>query len=271
MYREEIVKAFAHRPANSENESQRQRIAQAMSKAVGEIAGSLPECTERAAFIDLCRQAQAMANLAAGRQDPTEGTEPPDRAQRLANGVIRLGVSGSFHRATTERPALETRLETPPGTYGRAVFRFRVHHGGWNPVPSRNHNLFWFARDRHVDLFGFGVAKGRGGPAQVFYRTDWGVNHTNKQRVVQRRLLEAGETYDVCFDFDAARGRIVLTLTDGSGAEAVRAVGKPNITEFSFSGGQTIAAGFGFRGKYENEPAQPGWEWSDLVIELEPA
>ena len=32
-----------------------------------------------------------------------------------------------------------------------------------------------------------------------------------------------------------------------------------------------IAVGFGFRGEHDNEPAQPGWVWSDLKIELEPA
>ena len=80
--------------------------------------------------------------------------------------------------------------------------------------------------------------------------------------------MRPGETYDVRFDFDAGGGRIVLTLTDSSGAEVMRAAGTPNIHEIPMAPGQKIAVGFGFRGEYENEPAQPGWAWSDLQIHL---
>ena len=231
-----------------------------MTEAVAGIAGKLPDCPERSAFINLCRQAQAIANQAAGRS-----------AAASTSGIVRLGLAGPFHQATAKRPSLEVRLDPPPGVYKRIVFRFQLHHGGWNQVPSKNHNLFWFARDKHRDLFGFAIAKGPGGPPQVFYRTDWGVKHTNKQRVTRKSLLRAGETYDVRFDFDAAGGRIVLTLNDASGAEILRAVGKPNIGRIPFDPGQKIAVGFGFRGEYDNEPAQPGWTWSDLHIELETA
>ena len=92
----------------------------------------------------------------------------------------------------------------------------------------------------------------------------------NKQRVATPHLMRAGETYDVMFDFDAGGGRIVLTLTDSRGAEVMRSVGRPNVSEIPFSQGQRIAVGFGFRGEYESEPAQPGWIWSDLHVELQP-
>lgn len=280
MNRDQIVEAFRHPEPRAGSVELQRRIAETMTAAVVEVAGSLPDCDERDAFIDLCRRAQWAANTAAVRAKASESTTPaeaptadlPAGLERSVAGddVVRLGLAGAFHRATKERPDFETRLDTPPGTYRRVVFRFRVHHGGWNRVPSRNQNLFWFARDRHVDLFGFGVARGPGGPPQVFYRTDWGVNHTNKQRVVERYLMQAGETYDVRFDFDAAGGRIVLALTDSSGAQVMRAIGKPNIDQIPFKAGQTVAVGFGFRGDYDNEPAQPGWVWSDLVVELEP-
>ncbi len=204
---------------------------------------------------------------------PTPEPEPPDdppAPDSCTSGWLCIDLEGAFHRATNARPSFETRLYTPPGAYRRAVFRFKVHHGGWNRVSSRNQNLFWLAREKHVDLFGFGIARGPGGPAQVFYRTDWGINHVNKQRVVTPHLMRPNETYDVMFDFDAAGGRIVLTLTDSSGAEVMRSVGQPNISAIPFAPGQRIAVGFGFRGEYESEPAQPGWVWSDLHIELQP-
>lgn len=200
--------------------------------------------------------------------DPEPETDPP--TDGCTSGWVCIDLEGTFHRATNARPSFETRLNTPPDTYQRAVFRFKVHHGGWNRVSSRNQNLFWLAREKHVDLFGFGIAKGPGGPAQVFYRTDWGINHVNKQRVVTHHLMRAGETYDVMFDFDAAGGQIVLTLTDSSGAEVMRSMGRPNISAIPFAPGQRVAIGFGFTGEYENEPAQPGWAWSDLHIELLP-
>jgi len=177
-------------------------------------------------------------------------------------------MDGTFPTATNAGPRYGLRLATPVGTSSRAVFRFRVRHGGWNTEPSRNQNLFWLAREKHVDLFGFGNAKGPGGPAQVFVRTDWGVNHTNKQRLVQHYTMRAGETYNVLYDFDAGAGRIVFTLTDSRGREVMRTVGRPNISEIPFADGQRIAVGFGFRGEHEVEPAQPGWRWSDLRIEL---
>ena len=283
MNRDRIVEAFRHHAPSAESIELQQRIAETMTAAVVEVAGSLPDCGERSAFIDFCRRAQWMANAAACRPEaapPVEPSEPGDTPKdnltgspQLAvsdDGTVRLALAGQFHRATAEAPDFETRLEVPPGTYRRVVFRFRLRHGGWNRVPSRNQNLFWFARDKHVDLFGFGVARGPGGPPQVFYRTDWGVNHTNKQRVVERYLMQAGEIYDVRFDFDAGGGRIVLALADSSGAEVMRAAGTPNIDEIPFASGQKIAVGFGFRGEYENEPAQPGWVWSDLRIELAP-
>ena len=207
---------------------------------------------------------------------PPEYGEPPpkpnpdapgDPAPTCTSGWVCLDLKGTFHRATASRPSFETRLDTPAGTYRRAVFRFKVHHGGWNRVSSRNQNLFWLAREKHVDLFGFGIAKGPGGPAQVFYRTDWGIN---KQRVTQNYLMRAGETYDVTYDFDADGGRILLTLTDSAGNEVMRSEGQPNISEIPFASGQRVAVGFGFTGEYDNEPAQPGWRWSDLHVELLP-
>lgn len=208
-----------------------------------------------------------------GYEDPRPQPEPPPEPPPVdgcTSGWVCIDLEGTFHRATNARPSFETRLGTPPGTYKRVVFRFKVHHGGWNRVSSRNQNLFWLAREKHVDLFGFGIAKGPGGPAQVFYRTDWGVTHVNKQRVVKHHLMQAGETYDVMFDFDAAGGRIVLTLTDSNGVKVMRSVGRPNISRIPFAPGQRIAVGFGFSGEYETEPAQPGWVWSDLHIELLP-
>lgn len=208
-----------------------------------------------------------------GYDDPPPTPEPPPEPPTVdgcTSGWVCVDLEGRFHRATNARPSFETRLDTPPGTYQRVVFRFKVHHGGWNRVSSRNQNLFWLAREKHVDLFGFGIAKGPGGPAQVFYRTDWGVTHVNKQRVVKHHLMKAGETYDVMFDFDAAGDRIVLTLTDSRGVEVMRSVGRPNISRIPFAPGQRIAVGFGFRGEHETEPTQPGWVWSDLHIELLP-
>ncbi len=203
---------------------------------------------------------------------PRRGEPPPGRPTSTActSGWVCVDLKGVFHRATASRPSYETRLNTPAGTYRRAVFRFKVHHGGWNRVSSRNQNLFWLAREKHVDLFGFGVARGPGGPPQVFYRTDWGVNHVNKRRVVKNFLMQAGQTYDVTYDFDAAGGRITLTLTDSNGADVMKSVGKPNISVIPFARGQRIAVGFGFRGKHQTEPAQPGWRWSDLHVELLP-
>ena len=283
MDRDQIVEAFRHHKPSAESIELQQRIAQTLTPAVVEVAGSLPDCDERSAFIDFCRRAQWMANAAACRSQAAQfvesagpgalGSDLPKVPGLFVSddGAVHLTLAGEFHRATAERPDFETRLDTPPGTYRRVVFRFRVRHGGWNEIPSRNQNLFWFARDKHVDLFGFGVARGPGGPPQVFYRTDWGVKHTSKQRVVERYLMQAGETYDVRFDFDAAGRQIVLALADSSGAEVMRARGTPNIDKIPMAAGQKIAVGFGFSGEYENEPAQPGWVWSNLRIDLEPA
>ncbi len=282
MDRDQIVEAFRHHKPSAESIELQQRIAQTLTPAVVEVAGSLPDCDERSAFIDFCRRAQWMANAAACRSQAAQfvesagpgalGSDLPKVPGLFVSddGAVHLTLAGEFHRATAERPDFETRLDTPPGTYRRVVFRFRVRHGGWNEIPSRNQNLFWFARDKHVDLFGFGVARGPGGPPQVFYRTDWGVKHTSKQRVVERYLMQAGETYDVRFDFDAAGRQIVLALADSSGAEVMRARGTPNIDKIPMAAGQKMAVGFGFSGEYENEPAQPGWVWSNLRIDLEP-
>ena len=202
-------------------------------------------------------------------EPPTTPSPDPPAAPECPAGRVCFDSPGEFHRATIQRPGFGQRLDVPPGTYTRALFRFRLYHGGWGEAPFKRHLLFWFARSLHNDLFGFGQVRGHGGPPEVFFRSDFDVVAADKQRVSTELLMLAGETYDIVFDFDTTNKRIVLSLTDSTGTEVLRSTGRPNIPEFEFEPGHVLRTAFGFPGNEWESPGI-GWVWSDLHIELFP-
>lgn len=216
-------------------------------------------------------QSRTSALRPPGHGEPPPPTPNPDTppVTECPAGRVCFDLPGEFHRATSQRPGFGQRLAVPPGVYTRATFRFRLYHGGWGEAPSKRHLLFWFARSLHNDLFGFGQVRGPGGPPQVFFRSDFDVVAADKQRVTRSLLMRRGETYDIVFDFDTANARIVLSMTDSTGAEVLRSVGRPNIPEIHFGPGHVLRTAFGFPGNEWESPGL-GWVWSDLHIELLP-
>lgn len=217
----------------------------------------------------------------------------PPEPRTCTGGWVCLDIApGEVHRSTGARPNAEFNIPTPPGTYTRARFRVRIHHGGWRPGnPHFRHQLFWFARERHrTGLFGFAMAAGEGGPIKphVLFRSGFNQIHGEKGKYTfEDLLLRAGETYEAVYDFDAANDRTQLTLTDSSGRQVVRVEGRAHLlhpvtkarqTEFVFSqnngpGGvrrRWMTASFGFSGAPGEARTPPGWVWSDLHVELLP-
>ena len=284
MNRDRIVEAFRHHAPSTGSIELQQRIAETMTAAVVDVAGSLPDCDERSAFIDFCRRAQWMANAAAVRPQaapPLEPAEPGDTPKDNLTGGPQLSVSDDGTRPTSPWPARSTapprsgptsrpgstRRQGSTGARSSASGCATAAGTGFPPATRT------CSGSPATNTSTCSVSASPGGRA-VHRRSSTAPTgaskHTSKQRVIERYLMQAGETYDVRFDFDAGGGRIVLALADSSGAEVMRATAKPNIAEIPFASGQKIAVGFGFSGEYENEPAQPGWVWSDLRIELAP-
>ena len=206
---------------------------------------------------------------------PLRGGQKKPQCQK---NWVCFGVQGIFHMATEKKPGYSKKFTPPPGHYKRAVLRFRVYHGGWHKAVffkgwkrAPRHQLFWFARDKHRDLLGYGLTQGPPGRrSEVFYRTDFGVPHTKKQKIIKPFLMKARSVYQVTYDYDISQGQVVLSLADSKGVELMRSQTKPNISDLNFSEGQKIALGFGFTGKHIMEPIQAGWIWSDLRVDLLP-
>lgn len=177
-----------------------------------------------------------------------------------------LTLPGSFHQATAGRPVKRVIFRPPPGDYRQIRLEVSVTHGGWARArPEGTHNIFWLARERNRDLFGYVNLRKR---QEVFMRYGIGMPQGQKERVAGRGAFRADETYRFIYLYDAAGGTVELEVRRGR--ELIRRLsGRADQRRVRVRQGQRFLVDFGFAGRSNaNEPASVGWIWKDLRVEV---
>ncbi len=193
---------------------------------------------------------------------PPEGRPPEDAAP--APGVFSL--PGVIHRPRLAAPVRRVAVDVPAGTYRVLELELSVTHGGWaRQRPKGVHNVFWLARDRNRDLFGYVNVRNQN---QVFLRHGIGQRQPDKARVAKGMAWPPGTTYRFHYLYDTRGRRIELTVRD-----AGRAVAKlqdvPDVAAIVLGAQQRLLVDLGFTGTDNpNEPATLGWTYRDLVVRV---
>lgn len=214
----------------------------------------------------------AAAFLVGGCSDLLVLLPPPD-GTATANGggggpaARTLTRQGVFHRATSARPVERVVWNVPPGNYRRLRLAVSVTHGGWAAArPAGTHNIFWLARNRNRDLFGYANLRNRN---QVFIRYGIGMGQGQKPRLTSGGNFQKGKTYRFEYVYDAAARQVEMTVTQG-GRRISHLNGRADQSVIRVGANDRFVMDFGFTGRSNaNEPASLGWEWRDLSVEIE--
>lgn len=199
-------------------------------------------------------------------QFPPAGGPGADPGPAPGSGSESLTRPGVFHRPEPGRPVERVVFPVPPGEYRSISLGVTVTHGGWAAAnPGGTHNIFWLARDRNRDLFGYANIRGR---RELFVRYGIGTRQPQKAKISTRANFIPGETYRFEYIYDAAGGRVELTVRRGS-QQVARLRGVPDRRVVRVRQGQRFLIDFGFTGRDNpNEPASYGWVFRDLRVEV---
>ncbi len=185
-------------------------------------------------------------------------------------GSFCFEFPGVFHSPSPGNLVKRVQTTPPPGQYRRIHATLKVVHGGWAPGNSSGvHNIFWFARDRNRDLFGYLNVKGPGAN-EIFFRHGIGLEQGQKPRVTQGLAMNPGETYEFEYTYDTEQRFIDVVTRDQNGQQVSRLQGVPNVNSISLNQGQKFLWDFGFLGINPNEPPTIGWGYRDLFVEFVP-
>lgn len=185
--------------------------------------------------------------------------------------AICFSQPGLFHQPSPGNLVQRIVMIPPFDHYHRVRVTLRVTHGGWAPNSSGTHNIFWFARDRNRDLFGYVNVRGPNRD-NIFLRHGIGQPQGDKPRITEDFVMNPGETYLFDYVYDTGAGLNELRVFDSSDQEVVRLTDAPDVGTIAFLQGQhdEFLLDFGFAGVNPNEPPTLGWEYRDLFVEFLP-
>lgn len=217
---------------------------------------------------------------------PTGGStlEPPGAGAGATPASFVFKLDGTFHVPSAKKPTLIRTIQAPRNqAFKRVVLEMDFTHGGWYAKePDKNHNLFWLHRggccwpDWPKNILGFVNAWGpKKDNVKAIHNVDYQgrTAHDKTVSFAKGVKLEPGKTYHLRYEYDAAGGRIRLTLW--SGGKVVMDTTSSATTNRIRSGasGQFMAY-FG----HENVagtghgPERPtyNWKYSNLRVEFIP-
>ena len=189
------------------------------------------------------------------------GTQPAAPAAARAVAAAKK-LSGTFHMASESVPAKSSQWKPRSGRYSRLGMAVTVKVG--DVIPDY-WQLFYLTKGGTRPLNLFGLLFARGG--EVLFRHGFGQRFVAKpKRHLGRSQPKPGQRLRVLYECMAG-GHIHLAIYD----EATR--GKlfegnwpAGIGNLDFDGKTIVHAGFG--STLEHGAIQPGWEWSNLSLNL---
>lgn len=215
---------------------------------------------------------------------PTGGStlQPPGAGAGATPASFVYEIGGTFHVPTAKTPTLVRTVHAPRNqAFKRVVLEMDFTHGGWYPKdPDKNHSLFWLHRGGCCwpawpeNILGFANAWG---PKKNNVKTIHNVDYRGKGEYdktvsfAKGVKLEPGKTYHLRYEYDAAGGRIRLTLRLGS--QVVMDTTSSATTNRIRSGasGQFMVY-FGHENATIHGPERPtyNWKYSNLRVEFIP-
>jgi hypothetical protein len=175
--------------------------------------------------------------------------------------------NGDFHAPTTSNRVRRIIYSPEAGSYRSMRVRMKVFHGGWKEPSAGLHNVFWVARDRNFNMFGYPNFKGPGANT-LFFRHGVGIVAPQKPKVEVPFAAQPGATYTFDYLYNPAGGTLDLKVFNSAGSLVAQLGDRPNVNRLTFANGEKLVLDFGFTGNNPNEPSTIGWRYSDLIVEL---
>lgn len=202
---------------------------------------------------------------------PTTGggpTTPSDDAPAGPQGEpVFFELPGTFFVPTEAVPVRRVEIPVPTGvSYSRATVDMDLTLGEWQPPAGSSHNVFWFARERNRNLFGYSFLTAPPNPG-VIMRHGVGQIQQAKVREGANFAFRERETYHFSYTYNTAEDFVLLVVSqNGNPVATVRSV--PDTDQINV-GDQRFLLDFGFEGINPNEPPTLGWEYKNLEVTFE--
>ncbi len=177
---------------------------------------------------------------------------------------------GQFHKATRGgNAAVGRQVAKPPArTYGKILIKVDVRGGQWGSPAQGTHNIFWAAQNaRNLDMFGYVNLQKQN---TIMVRHGIGTSHGDKSKDTKGFGFQLGTTYRYVYCYDALADDVTVEIFQGGNRVFQMSATPPNIGRNIFWGpDDNLTLDFGFSGLLSpNEPWQPNWAWSNLVVEF---
>lgn len=211
----------------------------------------------------------AELNASFGENPGNPGNPGPTPNGPCPDDATCFDFDGNFFTPSFQEPVRRIEMVVPPGVYRKARLNMDVLHGGWQQPTSGLHNLFWFVLNRNRDMIGYMNFRG---PNQnnILIRHGLNLPQGDKPRITLPFQAQPGTTYNIDYAWDAAAGRIDVTVSAG-GQIVATVFGVPNVNQLNVGGSDRFLIDIGFPpGLNPNEPPTYGWRYSNLHVEFSP-
>jgi hypothetical protein len=188
----------------------------------------------------------------------------PSPAPSCANNPTCYQLAGVVHVPTKANMVRRVTFNPPVGTYEQIHLQMDVTVGPWGKPSDGLHNIFWLARDRNKDLFGYVNLKGPGDNA-ILFRHGIGQAQGDKARLLKAFAAQVGSTYHFDYVYDT-RAQSITLIVSRAGQELARVTDEPDVNHVHVDPGQVFHIDLGFNGENPNEPPTIGWTYSNIVL-----
>lgn len=200
---------------------------------------------------------------------PGDTPPPPPPSSCGATGVVCFEEPGIFHTPTNGNKVRRIEFPVPSGRYSKLHLRMEVRHGGWKSPSTGLHNIFWLAKDRNFNLYGYVNLRGPNRDTVL-------IRHGVRQEATAKAKIELafgavpGQTYVFDYTYDPSQRFLTLLIKDLQGNILFTANGVPNVNAVNVDPGEKFVMDFGFPDDNPNEPSTIGWNYQNLTLEFIP-